>query len=202
MISLHRNTLIYALWIVRWNKKKKICIDNTIQNEVSDCLRIKTMLSKNFLLRSDWVNVLLIMTDRCWDYVVVDFLINVTLCNNKRSSGISRQTKSIIAGFFCGSHSGNPIRFPLSIHPGWFIFSQAPKSDVSFWDGAPLPLILSLSWKQTFPCRRMRRRKMEEENDEGSPDFQDMSCLLSCWWLQHREQWEGVLCLLFFFFLF
>lgn len=35
---------------------------------------------------------------------------------------------------------------------------------------------------------------MEEENDEGSPDFKDMVCLLSRSQLQRREQWEGILC--------
>jgi len=39
----------------------KICIDNKIQNEVSDCLRIKTYVIKNVPLRSDWFGVLLIM---------------------------------------------------------------------------------------------------------------------------------------------
>lgn len=51
---------------------------------------------------------------------------------------------------FCSSHSRNTFHFALSIYPGWFIYSRTPKSDMSFWDGAPSPLILSLSWKQTF----------------------------------------------------
>ncbi|KAL7387536.1 hypothetical protein ABVT39_024989 [Epinephelus coioides] len=57
---------------------------------------------------------------------------------------------------------------------------DAPKSDVSFWDGAPSPLILPLSWKQTFCAVCKENEEEEEEEDEGSPDFQDVACLLSC----------------------
>lgn len=52
----------------------------------------------------------------------------------------------------------------------------ASKSDMSFWDGALSPLILTLSWKQTFHVCK----ENEEEEDEGSPDFQDVACILSC----------------------
>lgn len=65
IISLHWNTLIYALWIVRWNNKKK-CIDQ-IQNEVSDCLRIKTMLSKRFPMR--WL--ISCRIDRRWQLCLI-----------------------------------------------------------------------------------------------------------------------------------
>lgn len=48
--------------IMNCEMTKKICIDYTIPNGVSDCLRIKTMLSELFLLRRDWFRVLLIVT--------------------------------------------------------------------------------------------------------------------------------------------
>lgn len=68
MISLHWNTLIYALWIVRWNKK--LCIDNNIQNEVSDCLRIKTMLSETL---SD-SSLIQCVADHDWQTAVVSMI--------------------------------------------------------------------------------------------------------------------------------
>lgn len=75
----------------------------------------------------------------------------------------------------------------------------ASKSDMSFWDGALSPLILTLSWKQTFHVCK----ENEEEEDEGSPDFQDVACILSCMMAaaQDYRVW-GVFCsLLFWFFL-
>lgn len=73
------------------------------------------------------------------------------------------------SSYILSLHSGHPIHFPLSIQLWWFIFSCAPKSDVSFWDVPPSPLILLLSWKQTFLCLlqwewgggRWRRRMMK-----------------------------------------
>lgn len=43
---------------------------------------------------------------------------------------------------------------------------------MSFWDGPFSPLILLLSWKQTFSafCKENKEEE-EEEGDEGSSDF-------------------------------
>lgn len=41
----------------------------------------------------------------------------------------------------------------------------------------PHPLIFLLSWKQIFLA--VCKENEEEEEDEGSPDFQDVACLLS-----------------------
>lgn len=193
MISLHWNTLIYALWIVRWNKK--LCIDNNIQNEVSDCLRIKTMLSETLSHCSliQWV------ADDWQTAVVSDFFpLYVTICNHERISRISRQTKSIIACFFLWFtlRKSNPTIFPLSIHRGWFISSRAPKSDVSFWDGAPFALNSLVVMETDLPlpsARRMRRRrKIEEESDEGSPDFSGLSSLQLMAAAQRTAGWDVV----------
>lgn len=104
----------------------------------------------------------------CWSWLTAvtrASFINVTLVNNKRSSRISRQTKSITVGFYAVHIQKIQSVSSESIQQRWFIFSLAPKSDVSFWDGAPSPLILPLSWKQTF---RAVWKENEEEEDEGS----------------------------------
>lgn len=113
MISLHRNTLIYALWIVRWNKKKKICIDITNQNEVSDCLRIKTMLSKAFHPRCDWFNVSLIMTDGCCVCLLLFIYLLMSLTATTREAADKLHPSAWVFYFFLcgGSHPENPIRF-------------------------------------------------------------------------------------------
>lgn len=49
---------------------------------------------------------------------------------------------------------------------------------MSFWDGASSPLILLLSWEQTFRAVCKENEEEEEEEDEGSPDFQDVACVL------------------------
>lgn len=42
------------------------------------------------------------------------------------------------------------------------------------------PLILLLSWKQTFLAVCKGNEEEEEEEDEGCTDFQDVDCVLSC----------------------
>lgn len=78
----------------------------------------------------------------------------------------------------------------------------APKSDMSFWDGALSPLILTLSWKQTFHV--CKENEEEEEEDEGSPDFQDVACILSCMMAaaQDYRVWGGYFVLFYFGFSF
>lgn len=66
----HAPYMHYELWD-EIKKKKKKCIKNYNQNEVSDCLRIKTMLSKTFT-HTQWLIQSVVEPD--WQLTCVCFL--------------------------------------------------------------------------------------------------------------------------------